>query len=244
MELNNTAVVIWIHGGGAVIGDQSASHTIAMSLSTQLNSIVIAPIYRLAPEHKFPAQTVDVTNMIKFVSKKYPSSKIAIMGESFGGNLAAVGAIINVEQQITNRLCLQGLVVPWLVMDTITESMLSTYSNDGYGHITLHQILAFKRAYLPIESQSEAATSYLASPVRAPKAIIQSVNYPPTLLVAGKLDALYDDSVMFHRLLSSNHAKSEFYSFNQGHVFIGKPLNRDTAAAERILVEGVRVHCM
>ncbi|QJR36503.1 alpha/beta hydrolase [Gemmatimonas groenlandica] len=92
------AVVVYYHGGGWVIADKNVYDGGARSISKEANAIVVSVDYRLAPEHKFPAQHDDALAAYAWVVKNAASIKgdpnrIAIAGESAGGNLAVATAI-------------------------------------------------------------------------------------------------------------------------------------------------------
>lgn len=92
------AVVVYYHGGGWVIADKSVYDGGARSIAKEANAVVVSVDYRLAPEHKFPAQHDDALAAYAWVVKNASSingdpNRIAIAGESAGGNLAVATAI-------------------------------------------------------------------------------------------------------------------------------------------------------
>ncbi len=91
-------VVVYYHGGGWVIADVDTYDATPRFLSKQLNAVVVSVEYRRAPEFKFPAQHEDAAAAYRFVlanvaSMGGDSRKIAVAGESAGGNLAVATAI-------------------------------------------------------------------------------------------------------------------------------------------------------
>jgi acetyl esterase len=80
-------VVVYFHGGGWVIADRKVYDAGARGLAKQANAIVVSVDYRLAPEHKFPAAHDDALAAYRWVTR------LAIAGESAGGNLAVATAI-------------------------------------------------------------------------------------------------------------------------------------------------------
>lgn len=92
-------VVVYYHGGGFVIADLDVYDATPTIISDQLGAIVVSVAYRLAPEHKFPAAHNDAFAAYKWVmanaeSLKGDPKKIAVAGESAGGNLAVNVAIM------------------------------------------------------------------------------------------------------------------------------------------------------
>lgn len=91
-------VIVYYHGGGWVLADLDTHDASARALATQARAIVVSTDYRHAPEHKFPAAQEDavaayrwaVENATSFVGD---ASRMAVAGESAGGNLVAHGAM-------------------------------------------------------------------------------------------------------------------------------------------------------
>lgn len=91
-------VIVYYHGGGWVIADVNTYDTAPRLLSKQLNAIVVSVEYRHAPEAKFPAQHDDAANAYRWTLQNAASwggdaTRIALAGESAGGNLAVATAI-------------------------------------------------------------------------------------------------------------------------------------------------------
>jgi acetyl esterase/lipase len=91
-------VVVYYHGGGWVIADIDTYEASAMALAKKANAIVVSVEYRHAPENKFPAAHEDAVAAYSWVIKNAPSfggdpTRVAVAGESAGGNLAANVAI-------------------------------------------------------------------------------------------------------------------------------------------------------
>ena len=108
---------MYLHGGGWTIGDTSSSSTRSCGSSrTSANAIVVTPDYRLAPEHPFPAGLDDCWHTLNWVAKNAATfggdpTRLAVMGDSAGGNLAAVCAI-RARDAGGPDLALQVLVYP------------------------------------------------------------------------------------------------------------------------------------
>lgn len=91
-------IVVYYHGGGWVIADLDTYEASAMALAKKANAIVVSVEYRHAPEHKFPAAHEDAVAAYSWVLKNAESfggdpTRVAVAGESAGGNLAANVAI-------------------------------------------------------------------------------------------------------------------------------------------------------
>ncbi|NKX51714.1 alpha/beta hydrolase, partial [Arthrobacter deserti] len=116
-------VVVYFHGGGFIAGGLSVAEGPNRSLANDAQAIVVADSYRLAPEHPFPAATHDTFAALQWVAKNIgryggDPTRLAVMGDSAGGNLAAVAA-----QRARNeggpQLAAQVLVYP--VIDSTAE---------------------------------------------------------------------------------------------------------------------------
>ena len=90
-------VVVYFHGGGFVIGDITTHDTTCQRLAAGVPAVVVSVDYRLAPEHRFPAAADDCEAATRWVSTNASelggdASRLAVAGDSAGGNLAAVVA--------------------------------------------------------------------------------------------------------------------------------------------------------
>lgn len=91
-------VLVWLHGGGWVIGSAEQSLHTAKDLAAGAGVVVVVPEYRLAPEHPFPAAFDDAVAVTREVVDRAaelggPGAKVAVGGDSAGGNLAAAAAL-------------------------------------------------------------------------------------------------------------------------------------------------------
>src|SRR5262245_25727412 len=91
-------VVVYLHGGGWVIGDLESHDQLCRALANAVPCSVIAVHYRLAPEHKFPAAAEDAIAATRWIAAnadrlKVDAKRLAVAGDSAGGNLSAVVAI-------------------------------------------------------------------------------------------------------------------------------------------------------
>ena len=97
---------MYFHGGGFVIANNSTYDASARMLAKEVGAVVIEPEYSKAPEHKFPASHDDAVAAYKWVTQNAASvggdpKKIALAGESAGGNLAVNVAISARDQHLT-----------------------------------------------------------------------------------------------------------------------------------------------
>lgn len=102
-------VIVYYHGGGWVIADVNTYDATPRLLSEQLNAVVVSAEYRHAPEAKFPAQHEDAAMAYRWVLDNAASwggdpTKIALAGESAGGNLAVATAIYARDNKLTKPI--------------------------------------------------------------------------------------------------------------------------------------------
>jgi acetyl esterase/lipase len=131
---DNLPILIYYHGGGWVIGSPETHIGEACFYANEANCIVIVPDYRLAPEHPFPAAPQDCYAVLEWAAANAndiggDASRIAIAGDSAGGNLSAVVAQMS---KATNGpdIALQLLIYPATRMGATTQSYKDF--NDGY----------------------------------------------------------------------------------------------------------------
>jgi acetyl esterase len=119
--------LVYFHGGGWVIGDLDTHDALCRTLANETGARVIAVDYRLAPEHKFPAAADDSYAAVKWVEANAVTlgidpNRIAVAGDSAGGNLAAVVCLM-AKQKASPRVIFQLLIYPVTQARAKTESM-------------------------------------------------------------------------------------------------------------------------
>ena len=113
-----TGVLLWIHGGGYVMGDPRGDHDVCSQHARDLGIVVVNVDYRLAPEHPFPAALEDCYAALRWVHENADElgidpSRIAVGGGSAGGGLAAALAQLAHDRGEV-PVCFQYLVYPML----------------------------------------------------------------------------------------------------------------------------------
>ncbi|HEY4307709.1 MAG TPA: alpha/beta hydrolase [Gemmatimonadaceae bacterium] len=119
-------VVVYYHGGGWVIANKDVYDGGARAISKMANAIVVSVDYRQAPEHKFPAAHDDALATYKWAlanaaSIKGDPKRVAVAGESAGGNLAVATAMQARDQKLQMPLAIVS-VYPIAGVDTMTPS--------------------------------------------------------------------------------------------------------------------------
>lgn len=178
-------VLVYFHGGGWVLGDLDVVHGPCTVLANRAAAIVVSVDYRLAPEHPFPAAVQDSWAVTRWVADNAAligadPERIAVGGDSAGGTLAAVTALLARDEGGYPNLCAQLLLCP--ATDT-TALTTASHAVNGTGYFLTTELLHwFYDQYLPTASDRQ---DWLASPLRAPSvsnlatAIIHTAEYDP-----------------------------------------------------------------
>lgn len=188
-------ITLYLHGGGFVFGSPQMHDNVCRCLANRAASLVVSVDYRLAPEAKFPAALDDSLAALNWVVSHARSlggdpSRIAIAGDSAGGNLAAVIANIDAENAAPT-FCHQVLLYP--VTDCRFDS--PSYRARGADYfLTTEMMQWYWKQYLPDQS---AADDPRASPLRAK---LSSAVAPATVITA-EYDPLCDEGEAYVKAL-------------------------------------------
>jgi acetyl esterase len=182
-------ILIYFHGGGWVLGDHADPDIVRTceTLADAAGCIVVSVGYRLAPENKFPTAIEDAYASLVWVAQNAASlggdsSKVAVSGDSAGGNLAAVVSLMARDRRGP------GIALQVLVYPVTNHSFTSGSYRDcgaGYGLAT-EEMKWFWDHYL--RSPADGENAY-ASPVRA--AVLAGL--PPAFVLTAEYDPLRDE---------------------------------------------------
>ena len=187
--------LVFLHGGGWVIGDLESHDRVCRALANRARICVVAVDYRLAPEHRFPAALDDSAAALQWVSDNAQSlaiapGRIGVGGDSAGGNLAAVLALMGRDGSAPATM-FQALIYP--VVDL-------TASGDSYRRVTSGVPLTAATMHYFIDHYTPEAGDRLdwrASPLKA--ASLRGT--PPALVVTVAHDPLCDEGRTYARRL-------------------------------------------
>lgn len=182
-------LIVYYHGGGFVIANLDVYNASAQALAEQVGAVVVSVAYRLAPENKFPTAHNDAFTAYEWAVKnavdlKADPAKIAVVGESAGGNLAANVSIMARDKHIMLPVH-QVLVYPITQADMNTESY------------KLHE----KAKPLNKAMMGWFTEKYLTTMIEAQDPKISLVNanlkgLPSTTIITAEIDPLHDDGVI------------------------------------------------
>ena len=190
-------VLVWLHGGGHVVGGLDSYDALCRELALSGDCIVVAVAYRLAPEHRFPAGVTDCFAALQWTARHAAAfggdpSRIAIGGDSAGGNLAAVCALL-ARDAGAPALRFQLLAYP---RTAPTEDAPShTAFADDY-LLTRATILWFHAHY---RAHDDDRRDWRYAPLLAP----DLARLPPALVMVGEFDPLRDEGIAYAEALAA-----------------------------------------
>ncbi|HMH53591.1 MAG TPA: alpha/beta hydrolase [Candidatus Acidoferrum sp.] len=224
-------VVLYFHGGGWVQGDLETHHGLCARIAQRSGALVIALDYRLAPEHPFPAAVDDCLAAYRWLRAQarelgVDPARIAVAGDSAGGNLAAV---------VSQQTALAGEPVPacQVLIYPAVDFALDTPSHRelAQGHV------------IPRDRIEWYATQYIPSstdrldPRAAPLRAADLSGQPPTLVITAGFDPLRDEGHAYAERLRAAKVDAIDHEYpGQIHAFVSltKAIPQGLAATHEI----------
>jgi len=213
-EDHSLPILIWLHGGGWTLGSLDEVDTVCRHFARHAGCLVVSVDYRLAPRHKFPAGVEDCYAAALWTAQNADringdSSRIAVGGQSSGGNLAAAVCLMAKERG-GPPLILQILAYPSTNIATLETDSYRMFAK-GYG-LTRFHAKWFRRQYLKRE---EDGSNPYASPLLAP----DLANLPPALMLTGEYDVVRDDGEAYAKRLKDEGVEARLIRYaGKGHM--------------------------
>lgn len=205
-----TATILFLHGGGYVIGDIETHDLQARAIAERCGATVVSAEYRLAPEHPFPAAVEDAESIARWIVANIDRfgadpSRLIVAGDSAGGNLSAVCA------QRVEGITGQVLIYPAVDFASFTQSM----ADHAEGPLlTLEAGAVFRQAYLGEADPEDPRLS----PLRAG----DFGGQPPAVIVTCEYDILRDDGFAYaERLRAHDVSVVHLHYPSLMHGFLG-----------------------
>ena len=224
-------LVVYFHGGGFVFGDLRGGDWICGEVAKGLDAVVVSIDYRLAPKHPFPAGVDDCFAGLAWAVAHAgelgaDAARVGVMGESAGGNLAAVVALMARDGGLA--LSHQALLYPV----TGAHDSESRRANADAFILTLADMRKFDELY------AGDAADWRVSPLIAPSL----AGLPPALVVVGGHDPLHDDGVLYAEALRAAGVAVELIDYPaMPHGFLNFPrFARDARPAIAAVIRSQR----
>jgi acetyl esterase/lipase len=193
----STGAILWLHGGGLVLGVPEQSNKLASRLALDLGTVVAAPAYRLAPEDPYPAGLDDCVDTLQWLHDHHAdlgidTTRIAVGGDSAGGGLAAA-----VSQRVLDEggppIAFQALVYPML-----DDRSTLRADDEGRGRFmwSARDNAYAWRSYLGHPLEEEETRPHVAPARRE-----DLRGLPPAWIGVGDLDLFYNENLDYARRL-------------------------------------------
>ena len=225
-------LIVYFHGGGFVFGDLRGGDWIAGSVSQQLDAVVVSVDYRLAPKHPFPAAVDDCLAAVIWASEHAAElgadpRRLGVMGESAGGNLAAVIALMARERG-GPAIRHQALLYP------------AVGAHDTASHrVNAHAVVL---TAADMQKFTELYAGDLADWRVAPLRASSLAGLPPAFIAVAGHDPLHDDGVEYADALRADGVEVQLIDYPEmAHGFMNFPrFARDAAPALAAVVASQR----
>jgi len=190
-------VVLYLHGGGYVIGSPKSHRHATALLAQQIDGVVYSLDYRLAPEAPFPAAVEDATRALADLLGRNAPSKCAIAGDSAGGGLGFATLVAARDAGTAMPACMVG-ISPWVNLGTESASYDRLAGLDPVISRTVVEYFA------PRYARERSRRDPLLSPLFA-----NLEGLPPTLIQIGDRECFLGDAVAMHEALIAAGVDSE-----------------------------------
>lgn len=230
-EAGPRGAVLYCHGGGFVVGDLDIYDATCRTLCHDSGCIVVAVDYRLAPEHRFPAAVDDCQAALRWLAAHAAQlgadpARLAVCGDSAGGNLAAVLAILAHAEGIA--LAQQVLIYP---VTSAAPGDLPSHTELGEGYVLSRRAMqSFARHYYGGDGR---APDWRGAPLLAD----DLSGVAPALVLVGSYDVLRDDGVHYaHALIEAGVPTTlvEYRGLSHGFINMAAFLTAGRLALDQV----------
>ena len=227
-------LVVYFHGGGWVTGNVRSYDAVCSQISDRVGAVVVSVDYRLAPEHRMPVAAEDAYAATVWLAANASEvgadgSRLAVAGDSAGGNLAAVVSILARDR---NGPAIAQQVLAYPPTDG-TLSSPSLQENANGPILKLASVHAYRSLYLgPDGDESDVRFSPLAAP--------DLTRLPPALIQTAELDPIRDDGARYAAALrhGGNEVRyTEYVGAPHGYLSIPGAVRGSRQALAEIVSE-------
>ena len=219
-------LLVYFHGGGWTIGDLDTHDVVCRQLANESGCAVLSVDYRLGPEHRFPAAVDDALTAVRWARREasalgIEAARIAVGGDSAGGNLAAVAALL--LRDAGEGVAFQLLIYPATDMRAVAPS----HRSNGQGYLLTADSIAWYRGHY---MTGEASWSdWRASPLLAS----DLSRLPPALVLTAGFDPLRDEGRQYADALSVAGNRVQYVCFERqihGFITMGRVIDEANSA--------------
>ena len=229
-------LLVYFHGGGFMLGSLALYDTTCRRLAANGDCAVLSVDYRMAPETQFPGAVLDAYAATRWASDKaqmlnIDPGKIAVGGDSAGGNLAAVVAQMALDSK-EFKVALQILIYPM----TDQSRAYPSYERNASGYmLTTAALYWFMDNYIPDHEDRK-------DPRASPMLRASLKGLPPALVISAEFDPLVDENEAYAKRLREAGVACDYVCFpGMIHPFftLGGVVE-DTAKAEKLCGDAMR----
>ena len=222
-------VLVYYHGGGWVIGDLDTHDVLCRQLCNLSGCAVVSVDYRMAPEHRFPLAVDDAMAATRWVraqaqALKVDASRLAVGGDSAGGNLAAVVALA-ARDEGDLPIAFQLLIYP----ATDQRRGAPSHATNGQGYLlTKDTITYFHDHYFGGDAHDQ---DWRASPLLANS----HADLPPAFILTAGYDPLRDEGLQYAQKMSEAGSRATLVNFERqihGFITMGRVIDEANVAVQ------------
>ena len=222
-------VLVYYHGGGWVIGDLDTHDTLCRQLANLSGCAVVAVDYRMGPEHRFPAAVDDCIAATRWVranasALKVDPARLAVGGDSAGGNLAAV---VTLAARAAGDLPIAFQLLIYPATDQRRGAPSHTANGQGY-LLTADTMAWFHDHYIADPAQD---LDWRASPLLHP----DLGRLPPAFVLTAGYDPLRDEGLQYAQKLTEAGGRATLVCFERqihGFILMGRVIDEAHAAVQ------------
>jgi acetyl esterase len=227
-------VIIYFHGAGWVMGDTKTHDRLVRELATGSGAVLIFVDYSRSPENRYPVAIEEDYAAVQYVAS-HPEefdidpSRLAIAGDSVGGNMTAVVSLLAKERRGPN-------IRAQLLFYPVTDASMSTGSYEAFANgpwLTKPAMAWFWNAYLP---ELDRRNDPHVSPINATADQLRGL--PPALVITAENDVLRDEGEAYARKLTEAGVPTTSTRYNGTiHDFVLLNAISDTAATRAAIAQ-------
>ena len=225
-------IIVFYHGGGWVLGTLDESDNLCKALANKTSAVVISVDYRLAPEHVFPAAVDDAYTALVYISKNASrfdadASRIAVAGDSAGGNIAAVVSQMARDKKGPDIDC-QILIYPVTDLSRTDSYTYNKYQKGFF--LTRGDMQSFISLYTPNPKDR-------ANPYASPLCAQNFSSLPPALIITAEFDVLRAGGELYAKKLSDSGVAVKLSPYSgvfHGFVSVDSILKQSDMAVDEI----------